>query len=432
VNIFQKTRIRLVVVNSMIMLFVLLSFGVTIYFYTEYRLYSGLDNTLLQTADHEKRELFKDDLLKKPSIESVETRRVFYLLWDKDRELLAQVPKQAFNTAGTEQFKPNLSTSGLNTLRIQGHIYRVLTVPVSNVTLPESLGELSVFQVIQNIEPEKNMMDSLFMVLLLGGFVGIGISLLAGYFSAKNSLIPINKSWHKQQTFVADASHELRTPLTVIQANLELLFRHPQRTIEEESLKINTALTETKRMTKLVGELLTLARSGSGEHNFSFESFQFDQMINEVAEQFQWLAQAKNIELNIRMDEKINLMGDPDRLRQLIIILLDNAVKYTPAYGQITLSCRLNKQRLEVVVEDTGMGITEEDLPHIFDRFYRSDKSRSRAEGGAGLGLSIAQWIIEGHSGAIRAESKPAKGTKFYFQVPLKQKIRQIKGAPQK
>jgi two-component system sensor histidine kinase CiaH len=423
VNMFQKTRIRLVALNSIIMLFVLISLGVTIYFYTEYRLYSGLDDTLIQTADHEKREQFKDDLLKKPSVERVETRRVIYLIWDREQHLLAQVPGKAFNTAGTEQFKPYLSTSGLKTVTIQGHSYRVLTVPVTKSALPEALGEMSVFQVIQNIEPEKNMLGSLFMVLLVGGLVGVGISLLAGYFLAQKALIPIKRSWQKQQTFVADASHELRTPLTVIQANLELLFRHPQQTIEEESVKINTALNEAKRMIKLVGGLLILARSGSVEQ-FSFTNFYFDPMINEVVEQFRCLAQAKNIELNVSMDEQINIMGDPDRLRQLIIILLDNAVKYTPANGQITLICRHHKQSVEVVVEDTGMGISEDDLPHIFDRFYRSDKSRTRSEGGAGLGLSIAQWIIEGHSGVIRAESKLMKGTKFSFQVPLKQKIR--------
>ena len=98
-------------------------------------------------------------------------------------------------------------------------------------------------------------------------------------------------------------------------------------------------------------------------------------------------------------------------------------MKYTPAYGKINVNCRLQKQRVEVIVEDTGVGIAEDDLPHIFDRFYRSDKSRTRSEGGTGLGLSIAQWIIEGHSGSIRAESKLAQGTKFYFHVPLKQKI---------
>ena len=421
-NMFQKTRIRLVALNSTIMLFVLVSLGVTIYFFTEYRLYSGLDDTLTQAAENEQREQFKDDLLRKPSVESPETRRVIYLLWDDEQHLLAQVPGQAFNTAGAEQFKSSLSTSGIKTLSIQDHLYRVLTVPVTEIALPEALGVVSVFQVIQSIEPEKNMLDSLFMVLLVGGLVGVGISLLAGYLLAQKALIPIKKSWHKQQTFVADASHELRTPLTVIQANLELLFRHPQQTIEEESVKINTALNEAKRMIKLVAELLTLARSGSNEPEFSFKNFQFDLMINEVVEQFRWLAQSKDIELKVSMEEKINIIGDPDRLRQLIIILLDNAVKYTPASGQITLICRLHKQRVEVVVEDTGMGISEEDLPHIFDRFYRSDKSRMRSEGGAGLGLSIAQWIIEGHSGAIRAESKPTKGTKFYFQVPLKQK----------
>ena len=423
-NMFQKTRIRLVALNSIIMLFVLIGLGLTIYFYTEYRLYVQMDYTLTQTANSEQREHFKDLVRKLPG-ESEAARRIVYLLWNPNQQLLAQVPGKAFNTDESAQFTPYLSTSGIKTLAIQNHFYRVLTVPLPKDALPESesLDAASVLQVIQNIDPERNMLRDLFIVLLVGGLVGVGISLLVGYFLAQKALIPIKKSWHKQQIFVADASHELRTPLTVIQANLELLFRHPQQTIEEESIKINTALNEAKRMIKLVGGLLTLARSGSDEPEFAFTNFQFDRMINEVVEQFRGLAQSKDIGLNVRMNENINVMGDPERLRQLIIILLDNALKYTPTNGQIILICRLYKQRVEVMVEDTGMGISEEDLPHIFDRFYRSDKSRSRSEGGSGLGLSIAQWIIEGHLGTIRAESKLTKGTKFYFQIPLKQKI---------
>ncbi|HEY8910966.1 MAG TPA: ATP-binding protein [Desulfosporosinus sp.] len=424
---FQKTRIRLVALNSIIMLFVLVSLGLTIYFYTEYSLYAQLDNSLIQAADNQQREQFKGLLKKLPGEgqgQGEEGRPIDYLLWNPNQQVLAKVPGQAFNTAGTEQLKPYLRASGIKNIAIQNHNYRVLTVPIIKIALPDSLESASVLQVIQNIDPERNMLNSLFMVLLVGGLAGVGISLLVGYFLAQKALVPIKNAWQKQQTFVADASHELRTPLTVIRANLELLFRHPQQTIEEESVKINSALNETKRMTKLIGELLSLARSGSVEHEFSFQNFCFDSMINEVVEQFRWLAQSKNIELNVRTDEKIYVMGDADRLRQLIIILLDNAVKYTPANGKIEVDCRLQKQRVEVIVEDTGMGIAKDDLPHIFDRFYRSDKSRTRSEGGTGLGLSIAQWIIEGHSGTIRVESELTKGTKFYVQVPLKQKIR--------
>jgi len=420
-GIFQKTRIRLVALNSMIMLAVLVSLGLTIYFYTEYSLYAQLDNSLIQASENQQREQFKG-LLKKSLGEGEEGRPIDYFLWNSNQQLVAQASGQVFNAVGTEQLKSYLKTSGIKNLAIQNHLYRVMTVTLTRNALPDSLESASVLQVIQNIEPERNMLNSLLMVLLVGGVVGVGVSLLVGYFLAQKALVPIVTAWHKQQTFVADASHELRTPLTVIRANLELLFRHPQRTIEEESAKVNLALNEAKSMTKLVGDLLTLARSGSVEPEFSFTYFYFDSMINEVVEQFRWLSQSKNIELNVLTDEKINVMGDTDRLRQLIIILLDNAVKYTPANGKINVHCRLHKQRVEVRVEDTGMGIAEDDLPHIFDRFYRSDKSRTRLQSGTGLGLSIAQWIIEGHSGTIRAKSTLGQGTTFYFQVPLKQK----------
>jgi len=403
------------------MLVVLITLGLTIYFYTEYSLYAQLDNSLIQASENQQREQYKGLLKKLPS-EGEEGRPIDYFLWNPNQQLVAQVSGQAFNTAATEQLKSYLKTSGIKNLTIQNHLYRVMTVTMTKNALPDSLESANVLQIIQNIDPERNMLNSLLMVLLVGGLFGVGISLLVGYFLAQKALVPIVNAWHKQQTFVADASHELRTPLTVIRANLELLFRHPQRTIEEESAKVNLALNEAKSMTKLVGNLLTLARSGSVEPEFSFTYFYFDSMINEVVEQFFWLAQSKNIELNVLTDKKINVMGDPDRLRQLIIILLDNAVKYTPANGIINVQCRLQKQQVKVMVEDTGIGIAEDDLPHIYDRFYRSDKSRTHSESGTGLGLSIALWIIEGHSGSIQAKSILGKGTTVYFQVPLKQK----------
>lgn len=416
-GMFQTTRNRLVALNSAIVFFVLFILGLTTYFYTQYQIFSRTDYTLAEAADHELREGFRDLLRKSPDVRD-DVRRVNYLFWDNQGHLTSQVPADFFTPEEIKVLKTALGTSP-RSLELNGHHYRLLT-RFLNAGLPASLGSARDLQVVQNIDPENGLLDNLLLVLLAGGGVGLLISLGAGYFLAQRALVPIRTSWEKQQTFVADASHELRTPLAVIQANLELLFRHPQQTIEEQSTRIYTAFNEVKRLSKLVSELLTLARAGTAEPEFSFQKFDFVKMLYEVAGPFEQFAIAKQKKLVSDAHGPIEITGDEDRLRQLLLILLDNALNYTPAGGEIRVLCRQQKQRLYVEVSDTGVGISSADLPHIFDRFYRSDKSRTRSESGAGLGLSIAQWIVEGHSGNIRAESEPGRGTCIIFTLPLK------------
>lgn len=418
-SMFQKTRLRLVAINSLIVFFVLISLGGTAYFYLDYSTFARLDHDLLEAVQHEQRVAYAA-LLQKPSHDVDRDHRVVYLLWDQDEQLVAQIPRQVFSPAEIEQFKTSLGQEGVHTLAIKRSFYRNLVVPYGDSDSPSSGARVFKLEAIQNIDPEKNMLSSMLAVLLLGGLVGVAVSFLVGYLLAQKALVPIRQSWNKQHRFVADASHELRTPLTVVQANLELLFRHPEETVEHESVKIHTALNEVKRMNKLVAELLTLARSDSGEPEFSFQPFHFDVMLKDIAGQFLQLAQAKNICLEMQVETGIEAIGDEDRLRQVVVILLDNALKYTPAHGEISLTCRKQKQRVEVKVKDTGVGIAEEDLPHIFDRFYRSDKARRRSERGTGLGLSIAQWIVAGHAGSLRVESKLGQGATFSFSMPIR------------
>lgn len=425
-GMFRKTRLRLVALNTGILLITLIILGCTVYFYTEYRLFSNLDHDLRESASHEQKEPLKEEVQKTTLDDRETSLRVVYLLWDSKQNLIRQTPQQTFYSSELDVFKKTSQTNTFQTLKIDQHAYRVLTVPFTKTASKEGVGVTGNLQVIQNIDSEVRMLENLLIVLLVGGGLGVGISLFAGNFLAQRALVPIRKSWEAQQRFVADASHELRTPLSVLQANLELLFRHPTQTIEDESLTINIALQEVKRMNKLVAELLTLARSGSTEPEFSFKSFSFNQMLENITDQFTQLAQSKKLTLHTEIEKDLTVVGDEDRLRQLLIILLDNAFKYNAPAGQIIVTCRKLKQHLEVVVEDQGIGISEEDLPHIFERFYRSDKSRTRSTSGAGLGLSIAQWIVEGHSGSIRAESKLSQGTTFILQIPLKQKVHEV------
>jgi signal transduction histidine kinase len=280
--------------------------------------------------------------------------------------------------------------------------------------------KVKLIQIIYNINPEEKLLRNMLIVLGIGSAAGLLLSFLAGLFLARKALIPIQRSWEKQSQFVADASHELRTPLAVIQTYLELLFRHPLKTIEEESENIFKSLSEVKRINKLVEELLTLARSDSNEQQIRPEYFRMDQLVSSIVEQFKPITEIKDINLKESIESNLNFYGDQERLHQLFVILLDNAIKFTSGNGTVFISCKKEGNYLKVIVKDTGIGISMKDLPYIFDRFFRGDKSRSRTEGGTGLGLSIAKWIVEAHNGQINVESKQKEGTTFSIKLPIK------------
>ncbi len=214
-----------------------------------------------------------------------------------------------------------------------------------------------------------------------------------------------------QRRFVADVSHELRTPLTTIQGNLDLLKRYGNDPTSLEAID-----SEVKRMSRLVGDLLLLAQADSGRMPLVETSVELGTLAFEVFKQAKVLAQ--QVDLRLGTIDAVHVQGDEDRLKQLLLNLVTNAIKYTPAGGTVTISVIHRDGYAFARVSDTGIGIPEEDLEHIFDRFYRVDKARSRAMGGTGLGLSIASWIAEAHHGRIWAESEIGKGSVFTLQLP--------------
>ena len=215
-----------------------------------------------------------------------------------------------------------------------------------------------------------------------------------------------------QQRFIADISHELRTPLTTIRGNVDLM-RHMDR-LDQHSLDAIQA--ESDRMVRMVGDLLLLAQADAGQL-IRREKVELDTLMLEVFRQMRPLAE--HVELTLGEEDQAVVLGDADRLKQLLINLVDNAIKYTPKGGHVTLGLRCVEGWAMVTVADTGIGIPAEDLPHIFDRFYRVDKARSRAAGGTGLGLSIVQWIVQAHGGRIEVQSQIGKETTFTVRLPL-------------
>jgi signal transduction histidine kinase len=223
--------------------------------------------------------------------------------------------------------------------------------------------------------------------------------------------------FHAQQNLVADVSHELRTPLTTIQGNLDLLRRGALEDSPARGEAIRAIESDINAMSRLVADLLLLAQADAGV-KLELHPVELDTLLLDVYRQAQTLSQGVRVKLGA--EDQAQVMGDPDRLRQLLLNLVDNALKYTPNGGEVTLSLQREAEWVRVSVSDTGIGIAPEDIPHIFERFYRSDKARTRgSRAGTGLGLAIAKWIAEAHGGRIAVESQPGNGSAFTVWLPL-------------
>jgi two-component system OmpR family sensor kinase len=236
--------------------------------------------------------------------------------------------------------------------------------------------------------------------------------------SFNQTLERLESLFTSQQRFLADVSHELRTPLTVIKGNVDLIRK--MKVADEESL--SSIDQEAGRLTRLVGGLLMLAQAESGKLTLSFQPVELDLLLTEVFTEMQVLAGNK-VHVHLNDIDQVIVMGDRDRLKQVLLNLVANAIQYTPQGGDIFLGLAKLGDQARLIVRDTGPGIPADDLPHIFDRFYRAEKSRTRSvASGFGLGLSIAHWIVEHHGGQIKVESKEGKGTTFaIWMAVLKQ-----------
>lgn len=223
-----------------------------------------------------------------------------------------------------------------------------------------------------------------------------------------------------RKDFVANVSHELRTPLSVIKGYTETLVDdHQKMPIEDRERFLRTIERHTERLNSLLEDLLALSRLESINPGLSRETVSLPDFITEVVEDYRGRPSCKEHRLNILIDEGVDQIEfDPLKITQVIENLLENALKYTPAGSQIDISAKLRDRVIEINVRDSGPGIPAEDLPHIFERFYRVDKGRSREKGGTGLGLSIVKHIIQLHGGRVWAESEPGKGTTVFFTLP--------------
>ena len=247
------------------------------------------------------------------------------------------------------------------------------------------------------------------LILIIGGI---------GYFLAGRTLRPIQQSLDRQKRFTADASHDLRTPLAIIKTEMEVALQNKH--IDDTSYKktIESNLEEVNKMTTLVSNLLLLARTEHTLEKDTFKLVDIHECVDSVVKKIQIKAQEKSISLVMKRTVHENIKVHVHNFERVLQNIIQNAINYTPSGGKVTISIHKEKSDYRIIVVDTGVGISEADLPHIFERFYKASHSRNDASG-SGLGLSIAKQIIEQHKGSIAISSLPGKGTEVTIILPL-------------
>lgn len=316
--------------------------------------------------------------------------------------------------------------------------------------------------ILQSLHPQKEMLEEVAATFAWVIPIAVLLASMGGYFLARKSLAPVvamsrqagrigaanlherlavqnerdelghlarsfnslldrlSQSFERQRRFMADASHELRTPVAILRGESEVALSQQARSAEEYRESLGVLHQEAERLTHIVEDLFTLTRADAGQYPLQPRDFYLDELIAECVHSARTLALAKNISLNFEGASESPLDADESLVRRMILNLLDNAIKYTPAGGRVTVSCRHAGDEYALSITDTGVGIPAELQPRIFERFFRVDKARSRSEsdGGAGLGLSISRWIAEAHHGRLELTRSDSTGSTFTAYLP--------------
>lgn len=434
----NKQRIRLFLANVLAFALVFFALGVIVLQVLSLSAYRETDQQLTQTTsnspliqleiqryqendptlrlDVDKR--FKDDSPKPMFNNQV-------ILWSKDGQILN---KEALGSRYAQFESLTLNTKELDsiqTLQLEDQASNTSDFRSVIRKAPDNNSDIAYVQILANTNQIKSALTNfkaiLVVCMVIFWFLSIGIS----YILASLSMRPIVASWKRQQEFVENASHELRTPLAIIQNSLQHLFTKPNQTILEESESIAQALAETRRLTGLTNDLLTIARNDSNQQVVEYQEVALQPFLEELLRPFQEMAQldGKQLLLQPLEDPEQTWSFDRKKIHQVLVILLDNALKYTKAQDQIFVVTKTTSKDWRVMVINTGPGIADKDKEHLFDRFYREDHSRAKETGGYGLGLAIAKQLIQEHHGDITVKDfnyQNQIGVTFEFKLPKK------------
>lgn len=414
---FKKTRLQLAVMTAAIVFLFFMVSGSVLYLFMQQQLYEQFDRSVIGSLRPVMRNLqLGQGQHTQPFVSSRSPFDRFrlplgVLIWGENQKLL--VAPSFFTKKDLNLLKSHLQETA-STITMGGHSFRLQTFEVIAPSYAGTPTQVTV-QTVRNVDQVVSSLHSLLTLLLGMALFSAGCSVIIGLLLANRALIPIERSWERQRQFVGDASHELRTPIMAVQSRVELLLHHPEQTIEEVSPRILSMYSELRRVSRLLQDLLTLSRADSNQQQIVLSEVNIHDLVAQVVDTIRPLCDNLHVNLDLLSDAPLIHSVDEQRFTQMLYIFLDNAMKYNVPGGAIRISYKKVK-RLEITIEDTGIGIAEKDLPHVFERFYRSDVARPKD--GSGLGLSIAKWIIDSHDATVRLRSVPQKGTSITVSFP--------------
>jgi signal transduction histidine kinase len=404
-RLFTPARIRLTAWYVSVLAAVLIVLGSALYLVVREQLLNGVDSGVKLVAAKATEQWITTGTVK---VQGLSTGPYTVNFLTPTQFGVTPAGAMHLDTASMEAAYSSSSGSDLRSSGASGDRQRVYSV---RVTAPPD--RVAVIQVTRSTEPEHQALSKLLAGLLIGGAGGLVLAGVGGWWLAGKSLRPVRVAFNRQHAFVSDASHELRTPLAVIRANAEFLQQEQPENVEARDI-----VSETDRLSSLVDALLAVARDDDRSAKALHMQVDLAEEVEATVASFQTVTTDHELELTHATPDDLMVMGDREQLRQVLVILLDNAVRYTPAGGRIHVQARADGKEAVLTVHDTGIGIPEEALPRVFERFYRADDARNRQSGGVGLGLAIARELVTRHSGRISVTSTEGAGSTFTVRLP--------------
>jgi heavy metal sensor kinase len=461
VSFIHSIKFRFTIWYLLVLAVLLIALSAGVFFYLWQSLYQNLDDSLILRSTQLC--CIQDILANIRQGELQEELGEIVILYFYSGDQLVQVSPRGVSIALSDGLISQAiagRSSFTNARTAEGERVRVLAVPINiSIVGPPLTIQPAALVVARSTKQIDQALVSLVRTLAIAVPLALAVAAGGGIFLARRALKPVDKiaqtaqeieesdlsrrisvntkdelgrlaailnamigrlerAFQRQKQFTSDASHELRAPLAVIEAESTLALQKERPAIDYRQ-SLETISQESKQMSSLVDQLLTLARADAGKEQWNFAEVDLGKLITNLGTDVEVLCQEKGLSFQLGQIEDLVVKGDEARLRELFMNLLDNAIRYTPTPGTVSMSLRREGQMAVVAITDTGVGIPAEDIPFIFERFYRVDKSRSRAEGGTGLGLAICRHIVEAHGGKIEVESQVGAGSTFSVWLPL-------------
>lgn len=423
---FKKLRNRFLLLNMITISIMLLFAFASIYLITYKNVHNDINNELHRISDiyHKPKDIpgiqkstsqppkgLKQDIPDSIPDTRPEHSVSFFVTTDKqgnitDKSSMFSMDSDVYEKAKDIALSQNKETG---TFSMDDHQWAYITFNSADGN------RISFLEITSQNEILTNLIYTFLVVLL---FMLVFIFFISKAF-ANRSIQPVKTAFEKQKQFIADASHELKTPLAVINTNVDVLLSNTEDTVKNQSKWLHYIKSEAERMAKLTNDLLYLTQIDYSEIKTIYTRFNLSEAVEDIILTMEAVIYENNLNLEYKLEPELFTYGNVEQLKQVVVILLDNALKYTNPNGFVNISLKSHYNDIVFSVTNTGPGISEEQLDKIFDRFYRTDKSRDRKLGGYGLGLAIAKSIIAQHKGKIYAKSTVNQKTSFYVELPL-------------